>query len=84
MLPVQAALLVLPSALRVMLIPISLNGWGLREGAAALLWPMVGVAAEVSVAARVIFGLAVAFAALIGAVPVMIRPRPATALDSLQ
>lgn len=81
-LPIQAALFVLPLTLLVMLIPISLNGWGLREGAAALLWPMVGVAAEVSVAASVIFGLAVAFAALIGAVPVLLRPAPATSSDA--
>jgi hypothetical protein len=80
MLPVQVALFALPLALRVMLTPNSLNGGGLREGAAALQWPMVGVAAEVSVAASVILGLAVAFGALIGAVPMMIRPRPATAL----
>lgn len=70
-LPLSSALLVLPLTLLVMLIPITLNGWGLREGAAALLWPLVGVAAEVSVAASVVFGLAVAVAALIGAVPVV-------------
>jgi len=41
---------------------------------AALLWPMIGVAPEQAVAGSVIFGLSVAFAALIGAGPVVWQP----------
>jgi glycosyltransferase 2 family protein len=73
-LPPQAALMVLPLTLLVMLVPLSLNGWGLREGAAAVLWPLVGTAPELAVAASVIFGIAVALAALIGALPVVLYP----------
>jgi glycosyltransferase 2 family protein len=61
-----AALLVIPLTLAAMLIPVSINGWGLREGAAAALWPLVGVAAPQAVAASVVFGLAALLAALPG------------------
>ncbi len=82
-LPVQAALMVLPLTLLVMLIPLSLNGWGLREGAATVLWPIVGVAPELAVAASVIFGVAIALAALIGGIPVALFP-PETAFRDSQ
>lgn len=66
-LPLQAAVPVLCLTLMVMLIPVSVNGWGLREGTAAVLWPMAGVAAVDAVAASVMFGLAILIAALPGA-----------------
>ncbi len=67
--PLELALFILPVTLMVMLIPVSLNGWGLREGAAALLWPVVGIGAQTAVAASLVFGVAVAAAALLGALP---------------
>ena len=81
-LPPQAALMVLPLTLLVMLVPLSLNGWGLREGAAAVLWPLVGTAPELAVAASVIFGIAVALAALIGALPVVVFPATSPMQDA--
>ena len=68
-LPFEIAIFVLPVTLMVMLVPITLNGWGLREGAAAVLWPVVGIAAQSAVAASVVFGVAVACAAILGIVP---------------
>jgi uncharacterized membrane protein YbhN (UPF0104 family) len=72
-LPLSDALLVLPLTLLAMLVPLTVNGWGLREGAAAALWPMVGVAAAQAVAASVAFGLACMGAALLGLTPWLAR-----------
>lgn len=67
-----AALFLLPLTLTVMVLPLSINGWGLREGAAALLWPMAGIEPAAAVAASVVFGLSAILAALPGiAVPVL-------------
>ena len=62
-----AAVLV-PLTLVAMLLPVSVGGWGLREGAAALLWPVAGYSAEAGVAASMAFGLAALAAALPGLV----------------
>ena len=63
-----AAFLVLPLTLAAMLIPLSIAGWGLREGAAAALWPLAGYSAEAGIAASVAFGLCALVAALPGLV----------------
>ncbi len=47
----------IPPVLFAMLIPFSVAGWGLREGAAALLWPLAGLPAAEGVAAAVLYGL---------------------------
>ena len=52
----------------VMVVPISLAGWGLREGAAILLLGRIGVSAEDALATSVAFGLALAVSSLPGAV----------------
>ena len=84
-LPAAAALVLIPLTLAAMLVPVTVAGWGLREGAAALLWPLAGVAPEAAVAASVAFGLVALAAALPGAVvlarvrwlrPVPPPPRP--------
>ena len=59
-------LLVLPAANLTMLFPISLAGWGLREGAFAFFLGFVGVPIETSVAASVLFGLAAILLSLPG------------------
>ncbi|QIE43734.1 lysylphosphatidylglycerol synthase transmembrane domain-containing protein [Meridianimarinicoccus aquatilis] len=48
---------VVPLILLAMIIPLSVAGWGLRESAAALLFPVIGASAEAGVAASVAFGL---------------------------
>lgn len=49
-----------------MAVPVSVAGWGLREGAAALLWPMAGLPPEHGVALSVGYGLAVLVSSLPG------------------
>lgn len=56
-LPVAAILTLVPLILLTMLIPITISGWGLREGAAAALLPLAGATASASLAASVAFGL---------------------------
>jgi glycosyltransferase 2 family protein len=53
--------------LLVMMLPISVAGWGVREGAAALLWTASGLAVAEGVAIAVAFGLLFLLAALPGA-----------------
>ena len=61
-----AALALVPLILLSMLVPITVSGWGLREGAAAALLPLTGATAAESFAASVAFGLAVLVVALPG------------------
>jgi len=65
-LPAESALLVLPATLLVMVLPVSVAGWGLREAAAAVIWPIAGVASDVAVAASVAYGIVATASALPG------------------
>lgn len=67
------ALFVIPLTLLAMLVPLTVNGWGVREGLAAGLWPLVGVTATEAVAASVAFGLSAMVAALSGLGPLALR-----------
>lgn len=49
-----------------MLIPVTIAGWGVREGAAAVLWGAVGLSAVDGVAVSVAYGLLVLFSTLPG------------------
>jgi uncharacterized membrane protein YbhN (UPF0104 family) len=40
-----------------MVVPLTVAGWGVREGAAAILWPLVGLPAEQGVALSVGYGV---------------------------
>lgn len=60
------ALVAVPLTLTAMLLPVSVGGWGLREGAAAVVWPMAGHAAQAGVAASVAFGVLALVASLPG------------------
>jgi uncharacterized membrane protein YbhN (UPF0104 family) len=60
-----------PAILAFMLVPLTVSGWGLREGAAAALFPLAGASAEAGLAASVAFGLTFIVAALPGAIPFM-------------
>ncbi|RZU98069.1 lysylphosphatidylglycerol synthase transmembrane domain-containing protein [Spiribacter vilamensis] len=46
----------IPLVLFAMLIPASIAGWGLREGAAAVLWPLAGLPVAEGVSAAVLYG----------------------------
>ncbi|WP_394801875.1 lysylphosphatidylglycerol synthase domain-containing protein [Rhizobium halophilum] len=45
-LPYVAAITVIPLCLLMMLVPATVAGWGAREAAAALLWPLFGYSAR--------------------------------------
>ena len=74
-LPFGAIVALVPLILLTMLIPITISGWGLREGAAAALLPLAGAAVSESLATSVLFGLLGLVAVLPGAVVVWLRPR---------
>ena len=52
--------------LMAMVIPLTVSGWGIRESAAAVLWPLVGMDAEQGVALAVCYGVLVLVSALPG------------------
>ncbi|WP_187298162.1 lysylphosphatidylglycerol synthase transmembrane domain-containing protein [Jannaschia donghaensis] len=64
----QATLLLVPLILTAMLIPLSVAGWGWREGAAALLFPIAGATAQAGIAAGIVFGAAM----MLSVLPVLI------------
>ncbi|WP_415922570.1 lysylphosphatidylglycerol synthase transmembrane domain-containing protein [Tateyamaria sp. SN6-1] len=54
----------IPLILCAMLVPLSIGGWGWREGAAAALFPIIGAPASAGVAVGITYGLVVLLAAL--------------------
>ncbi|QDY71094.1 lysylphosphatidylglycerol synthase transmembrane domain-containing protein [Qingshengfaniella alkalisoli] len=64
---VTAVLVLVPVCLAAMIIPTGIGGLGLREGAAAALWPLAGFSAEAGVAAALLFGVVNLLSALPGA-----------------
>ena len=74
-LTLAATAALVPLILFTMLIPISISGWGLREGAAAALFPVAGASASQGLATSVAFGLIFILAVLPGAVFIW-RPVP--------
>jgi len=76
-LPPATALALVPPILFTMLAPVTVSGWGLREGAAVALLPLTGATASEGLAASVAFGLAVLAAALPGIVSAGVATRAA-------
>ena len=74
-LPFAAIVTLVPLILLTMLVPITISGWGLREGAAAALLPLAGATASASLAASVVFGLVGLVAVLPGLVTVWTSER---------
>lgn len=70
-LPAGAVFALVPVILFAMVVPLSVGGWGFREGAAAALFPLAGLAAAQGVAVSVTFGLAVLVSALPGLLPLL-------------
>ena len=58
---------VVPAVLMAMLLPVSIAGWGLREMAAAALWPLAGMSAADGIAIATLYGLVVLTGSLPGA-----------------
>ncbi|WP_411836987.1 lysylphosphatidylglycerol synthase transmembrane domain-containing protein [Paracoccus sp. ME4] len=75
--PSEAAVLV-PLILLTMILPLTVSGWGLREGAAAALFPLVGASAQAGLAASLAFGLVFLASSLPG-VLVLLAQRRGTA-----
>lgn len=65
-LTVFATITIVPLVLLSMLIPLSIGGWGIREAAAAVLWPFVGLSSEAGIATSVVYALVSLFACLPG------------------
>ncbi len=74
-LPFAAIVTLVPLMLLTMLIPVTISGWGLREGAAVALLPLAGASASASLAASVTFGLVGLVAVLPGVVVVWMSSR---------
>lgn len=60
------ALTIVPMILLAMLLPLTISGWGLREGVAVALFPLVGATATQGLVTSVAFGLICLSAALPG------------------
>ncbi|WP_110668121.1 lysylphosphatidylglycerol synthase transmembrane domain-containing protein [Salinicola halophilus] len=56
----------IPLLLMAMAIPLTVAGWGVREGAAALLWPLAGLPAQEGVTLSVTYGLLILAGSLPG------------------
>lgn len=69
-LSVSSLLAVVPVILFSMLIPFTVSGWGVREGAAAMLLPLAGTTTSEGVAVSVVYGCALLLAVLPGLVAV--------------
>ena len=74
--PVTAVMIVVPLILFTMLIPISVSGWGLREGAAAALFPLFGATGTEGFAASLAFGLMFLLSTLPGIAVLLLSPKP--------
>lgn len=70
------SLALVPLVLLTMLLPVSIGGFGLREGAAAALWPLAGFSGAEGLAAGLLYGLVSLAGALPGAL-VLVGPRSA-------
>lgn len=73
-LPLGTLLALVPPVLLAMLIPLSLAGWGVREGAAALIWGVAGLPPAQGVAVSMAYGVIVLMASLPGGL-VLLRRR---------
>lgn len=60
------ALAIVPMILLAMLLPLTISGWGLREGVAVALFPLIGATATQGLVTSVVFGLVCLLAALPG------------------
>jgi len=65
-LPFGVAMAIVPLILFTMLVPITVSGWGLREAATAVLFPLVGLGAAEGLATSVAFGVVLIVIALPG------------------
>ena len=68
--PITAERLALHACLLLsMVLPVSVAGWGVREGVAGVLWPLAGFPASEGVALSVAYGVVILLASLPGLIP---------------
>ncbi|WP_116131782.1 lysylphosphatidylglycerol synthase transmembrane domain-containing protein [Tropicimonas sp. IMCC34043] len=72
--PAEVMVLV-PLILYSMVIPLSVSGWGIREGVAATLFPIAGATAAAGLAASTAFGLVFLISTLPGLAGLLVRGR---------
>lgn len=72
--PATTVMIVVPMILFTMLIPVSISGWGLREGAAATLFPVIGASATAGFAASLAFGSMFLLSTLPGILVLLVQP----------
>lgn len=65
-LPLGAVLVILPLVLFTMLVPLTIGGWGLREGAAVALFPLAGATGAEGFAASAAFGVVFLLTSVLG------------------
>ena len=63
LIPIDNFLTLIPLILTAMLIPLSVGGWGWREGAAAALFPVIDASAGAGIAAGIVYGAMMTLAA---------------------
>ncbi len=73
LIPAEGWTTLIPLILSAMLIPLSVGGWGWREGAAAALFPLIGASASAGIAAGIAYGAVVTIAALPAALVLFTR-----------
>lgn len=73
-LPLFAAISLVPLILFAMILPLSISGWGLREGAAAVLFPLIGASMSAGLATSFAFGLVFLCTVIPGLLLTWLRP----------
>jgi uncharacterized protein (TIRG00374 family) len=75
-----AAVFLFPPVLLLSMIPISLAGWGIREGAMVLVYSLAGLQAEASLSASVLFGACMFLSGLPGGLMWLLSRREAATI----
>lgn len=74
--PVMVMLPLIPVVLLAMLVPFTVSGWGVREGAAGGVWALMGLPVAEGIAISVTYGLLVLVGSLPGVIPLLGRRHP--------
>lgn len=80
---ISTGFVLVPLILLAMLIPLTVGGWGIREAAAAALFPIAGLATSEGLAASIAFGLIFLFASLPGALVAFLAKKKTTNINNL-
>lgn len=60
--------LLVPAIMEIAMLPVSLAGWGLREGAAVVAFGALGLPADQALGASIAFGLTLAAVSMLGGI----------------